>query len=72
MSCSSFRRTALLSLLSIPFATGCGSGAAPNGSQINVTIPKEEAVKQNQAYQDYSKQRPKSNLSPNQTQRQKR
>ena len=35
---------------------GCGSSAPSDGKQVNVTIPKDEAQKQNNAYQDYMKQ----------------
>ena len=34
---------------------GCGSGGPAPGTQINVTIPKEVAAKQNSAYQEYAK-----------------
>ena len=35
---------------------GCGPTAAPDGSQNNVTIPKDVAEKQNEAYKNASKQ----------------
>ena len=42
--------------LAMIVSMGCGSGAAPDGSQINVAIPPEVAKQQNNAYKDYAKQ----------------
>ena len=36
---------------------GCGSATPPDGTQINTTIPKAEAEKQNKAYEQYAKER---------------
>ena len=59
----SFRARQLeLSAFALAFAflgalpMGCGSGKVEEGGQINATISKEKAEKQNTAFQDYQKQ----------------
>ena len=39
-------------------AVGCGSGAPADGTHLDLTVPKEQAVKQAEAYKNYSKKGP--------------
>lgn len=43
--------------------TGCG-GTPPDGTQLDPTIPKDVAEKQNNAYKDYAKQSKRKGQPP--------
>ena len=61
--------------LIVACSAGCDSGLPANGSQINATIPKEVAAKQNDAFKQYSQQGKSSlpaNASPGQRDRMKK
>ena len=48
--------SALASSLLLSLPMGCSSGKVEEGGQINATISKEKAEKQNAAFQNYQKQ----------------
>lgn len=47
---------ALIAGLIMPWTVGCGASKVPDGGQIDVTIPKDVAEKQNDAFKNYAKQ----------------
>ena len=52
-------RRRLLGLLLVPVvAVGCGSSLPADGTHLDLTVPKEQAAKQAEAYKSYSKKGP--------------
>ena len=71
-----FDRRRLLGLLLVPVVAvgGCGSNLPADGTHLDLTVPKEQAVKQADAYKSYSKKPPgvSGSGSPSQRNRNRR